>query len=85
MPGYDRTGPRGRGPMTGGGFGYCQTAAVRNPTPDESVQGKELTEGVQNQPYPGPAQQGYPVYGLGRGGIPFGCGRGYGGGRRRRF
>jgi len=25
MPGYDRTGPRGQGPMTGGGFGYCGT------------------------------------------------------------
>lgn len=25
MPGYDRTGPRGEGPMTGGGFGYCGT------------------------------------------------------------
>jgi hypothetical protein len=23
MPGGDRTGPRGRGPLTGGGFGYC--------------------------------------------------------------
>ena len=23
MPGGDRTGPRGMGPMTGGGFGYC--------------------------------------------------------------
>lgn len=23
MPGYDGTGPRGEGPMTGGGFGYC--------------------------------------------------------------
>ena len=23
MPGYDRTGPRGEGPMTGGGFGQC--------------------------------------------------------------
>jgi hypothetical protein len=23
MPGYDRTGPEGRGPMTGGGFGRC--------------------------------------------------------------
>ncbi len=23
MPGYDRTGPRGEGPMTGGGFGKC--------------------------------------------------------------
>ncbi len=23
MPGFDGTGPRGDGPMTGGGFGYC--------------------------------------------------------------
>ena len=25
MPGYDGTGPRGQGPMTGGGRGYCVT------------------------------------------------------------
>jgi hypothetical protein len=25
MPGFDRTGPLGEGPMTGGGFGYCGT------------------------------------------------------------
>ncbi|MHB1318426.1 MAG: DUF5320 domain-containing protein [Anaerolineae bacterium] len=25
MPGYDRTGPRGEGAMTGGGFGHCGT------------------------------------------------------------
>ena len=23
MPGYDRTGPKGMGPRTGGGFGFC--------------------------------------------------------------
>jgi hypothetical protein len=23
MPGFDGTGPRGKGPMTGGGRGYC--------------------------------------------------------------
>lgn len=23
MPGFDGTGPRGQGPLTGGGFGYC--------------------------------------------------------------
>jgi len=23
MPGFDRTGPLGQGPMTGGGFGHC--------------------------------------------------------------
>lgn len=26
MPGFDRTGPLGQGPMTGGGFGYCGTS-----------------------------------------------------------
>ncbi|NMC48807.1 MAG: DUF5320 domain-containing protein [Desulfovibrio sp.] len=26
MPGFDGTGPRGAGPMTGGGFGYCGPA-----------------------------------------------------------
>lgn len=25
MPGGDRTGPRGEGPMTGGGFGWCRS------------------------------------------------------------
>ena len=27
MPGYDRTGPMGQGPMTGGGFGRCTNYA----------------------------------------------------------
>jgi len=27
MPGYDRTGPRGMGPMTGGGRGFCVRGA----------------------------------------------------------
>jgi hypothetical protein len=26
MPGYDGSGPRGQGPMTGGGRGYCVTS-----------------------------------------------------------
>ncbi len=26
MPGFDRTGPRGGGPMTGGGRGYCMSS-----------------------------------------------------------
>ncbi|MEE4357555.1 MAG: DUF5320 domain-containing protein [Desulfococcaceae bacterium] len=30
MPGYDRTGPRGTGPMTGGGFGFCNAAGGFN-------------------------------------------------------
>lgn len=37
MPGFDGTGPRGRGPMTGGGRGFC---VLRVPSkPDESVTG----------------------------------------------
>jgi hypothetical protein len=30
VPGFDRTGPLGKGPLTGGGFGYCS----RTETPD---------------------------------------------------
>lgn len=28
MPGFDGTGPMGRGPVTGGGFGYCHRLTV---------------------------------------------------------
>ena len=58
MPGFDRTGPLGQGPMTGGGFGLCNPAY----------------RGVFT---------GRPVFGVGRGGIPWGGGRGraFGGGR----
>jgi len=32
MPGFDRTGPRGMGPMTGGGRGFCvRPGDVRRP------------------------------------------------------
>ncbi len=56
MPGFDRTGPEGKGPLTGGGFGYCGTPNRR---------------------------AGF--YGVGRGGAPWGGGRGhcFGGGRGR--
>jgi len=60
MPGFDRTGPRGQGPRTGGGRGFCP-------------------------PGEGAYAYGEPVvYGVGRGGIPRGGGRGFafGGGRR---
>jgi len=57
MPGGDRTGPLGMGPMTGRGMGYCAGYGM-----------------------PG---YSWPGYGAGRGGIPWGCGRGrvFGGGR----
>ena len=62
MPGFDRTGPLGQGPMTGGGFGYC------NPAYRQILSGQ-------------------PVFGVGRGGIPWGGGRGraFGGGRGRGY
>ena len=31
MPGFDRTGPQGGGPMTGGGRGFCNPAGVQYP------------------------------------------------------
>lgn len=31
MPGFDRTGPRGMGPRTGGGFGYCGGYGAHRP------------------------------------------------------
>ncbi len=66
MPGFDRTGPRGMGPLTGRRLGRCVA-----PAPD--VQSEEQTERQV-------------VYGLGRGGIPRGGGRGFGRGWiQRRF
>ncbi len=55
MPGRDGTGPIGKGPMTGGGFGNCGIGLREN-----------------------------DVRGIGRGGFPFGGGRGrcFGGGSR---
>ncbi len=49
MPGFDGTGPRGMGPMTGGGRGFCNPSAS-----------------VYNTSFRG----------AGRGGIPWGGGRG---------
>jgi hypothetical protein len=33
MPGYDRTGPFGEGPLSGGGFGDCSDPQRRQPLP----------------------------------------------------
>jgi hypothetical protein len=30
MPGFDGSGPSGRGPMTGGGRGYCNPASLKD-------------------------------------------------------
>ena len=70
MPGYDRTGPRGQGPLTGGGFGYCAVPVDRQP--------------VQSVPVVRPPAGPYtPAYGYPRYGYGMGMGRGMGMGWRR--
>ena len=66
MPGFDRRGPRGHGPMTGRGNGFCSQRVTprppENPPPDA-------------------------IFGVDRGGIPwgYGMGRAFGRWRRSRF
>jgi hypothetical protein len=84
MPGFDGMGPRREGPMTGGGKGFCKTALRsfgygfrRMFSPREPP--NRLDENRDDA----------PVFGAGKGGLPWGGGRGrvFGGGRgsRRRF
>jgi hypothetical protein len=91
MPGFDGTGPMGMGLMTGGGRGFCAM-------PMGSF--GPLGYGMGSFPYSPPFSPYYagayapplygrpfygPIYGVGRGGIPYGGGRGraFGGGRGR--
>jgi len=71
MPGFDRTGPRGMGPLTGGGRGYCMTASQQ---PD--AQGYEQAPFSWQAP---PYSRAFSNAGSGRG---FGMGRGMCRGRR---
>jgi hypothetical protein len=65
MPGRDRTGPRGEGPMTGRGAGYCAGFSTAG-YPDA---------GYPDAGYPAPGYWGFgPRFGFGRGG---GWGRGW--------
>lgn len=68
MPGFDKTGPAGQGPMTGGGRGLC------NP------QNRATGYGPNGEPYPAAAP---PAYGTGRPrwGLRGFFGRGFRGGR----
>lgn len=92
MPGLDGTGPLGRGPMTGWGMGRCRPYGIA-PVPPQTQQQDTRTaaeQGTQVPPGQSPAgivgPRGYPVvYGRGRGGIPWGRGRGFGRGRCWRF
>jgi hypothetical protein len=80
MPGFDGTGPAGRGPTTGGGRGWCNPYGLRS-----------AGGGPYRPPYPVPPGATY-AYGLGRprwglgwglGGRGRGFGRGRGWGRGR--
>jgi hypothetical protein len=53
MPGFDGTGPRGLGPMTGRGEGYC---AIALPSP-----GTAMAPSVQSRPYGYAGLAGVPV------------------------
>jgi hypothetical protein len=55
MPGFDGTGPRGMGPMTGGGRGFC-AAPLRAVWP-----GYAWRRGYM--PYPHAVPRGMPYYG----------------------
>ncbi len=97
MPGFDGTGPFGAGPMTGGGRGWCVGYAPgygSSAQPGKAVQYPWMTFAPDSAPwgapYPNEYAYGYPYAprGVGRGGLPWGGGRGrcWGGGRgRRRF
>jgi hypothetical protein len=63
MPGFDGTGPQSRGPMTGGGQGYC--APNRRGVRDGFGGGRMNRRGFC----------GYPPQGRNRGGFGFGRGR----------
>jgi len=75
MPGLDGTGPCVGGPMTGWRRGRCNPVSQKESAIDSVEEAGQAT--VQEA---GGAPS--PVYGLGRGGIPCGCGRGYSGGMR---
>lgn len=83
MPGFDGTGPAGRGPMTGGAQGWCNPYGARY-----------AGYGPYRPPYPTPVRPPYaygfgrrPRWGLGRGfwgrgrGLAWGRGRSPGRGR----
>jgi len=46
MPRFDRTGPWGEGPLTGGGFGYCTPASADSRRPRTSGAGRGMGRGL---------------------------------------
>jgi hypothetical protein len=78
MPGFDRTGPEGRGPMTGGGRGWCHPATGYGPTRFPYAGAAQGSDGMP----PAAPVPGRPRWGMGRGFRGYGRhGRGRGRGR----
>lgn len=50
MPGYDGTGPSGRGPMTGGGRGFCGAEGIRPARPAAFGFGRGFRGGLRRFP-----------------------------------
>jgi hypothetical protein len=67
MPGYDRTGPEGAGPLTGRQMGRCTGYGAKQRKAFQPENPHEDSDNIQE-----------PGYGFGRGGRGFGWGRGMG-------
>ena len=84
MPGFDGTGPRGMGPMTGGGRGFCNPYYASGRIPFRGAYSYTPPYGMGYMPpygaysYNPSAAYYYSPFGFGRG---FGGGRGIGWGR----
>ena len=70
MPGHDRTGPRGQGPKTGGGFGYCGNLG-RDADTAAMDYGRGLGPGGRGRQRG--FRRGFCFFGRGRGGIGYGA------------
>jgi hypothetical protein len=78
MPGLDKRGPAGTGPMTGWRRGWCTPA--EKPVNAPGTMSAAHSPEENRSEIPGPAE---PVYIPGQGGLQRGYGRGFGNGRRR--
>jgi hypothetical protein len=70
MPGYDRTGPWGQGPRTGGGFGFCGPQAQAAEA-DARFYGRGFGRGGRGLQRG--FRRGFCFFGRGRDGIGYGA------------
>jgi hypothetical protein len=69
MPGYDRTGPWGRGPRTGGGFGVCG-APAQDAESDPRAYGRGFGRGGRGLQRG--FRRGFCFFGRGRNAVDYG-------------